>query len=103
MKQNLIKITTTFHNTWLVDQKKDLFSEENNILFGDTLRLSILKNDSYYFSEEIALTYYKEILVTEEPTESESAFFYYMKKVQEKVYSKSLAENYQIEQYLSET
>ncbi|MBM7690179.1 hypothetical protein [Enterococcus ureilyticus] len=41
MKQNLIKITTTFHNTWLVDQKKDLFSEENNILFGDTLRLSI--------------------------------------------------------------
>ncbi|WP_430607899.1 hypothetical protein IGJ55_001457 [Enterococcus sp. AZ170] len=88
MKQNLIKITTTFHNTWLVDQKKDLFSEENNILFGDTLRLSILKNDSYYFSEEIALTYYKEILVTEEPTESESAFFYYM--IYEKSSRKSL-------------
>lgn len=103
MKQSLKKVTTTFHNTWLIEHKNDSFSEENNILFGDTLRLSIAKNDSYYFSEEIALTYHKEILSEEEPTESETAFFYYMKEVQEKAFSKSLAAKYNLEQYIVDT
>ncbi|ALS37859.1 hypothetical protein ABID30_000473 [Enterococcus rotai] len=100
MEQKLIKITTTFHNTWLINEKEDRFSRENNILFGDTLRLSISKNDSYYFSEAIALTYEKEILEKTKPSESEIAFFQYMKEVQEKNYSKSLTEHYHIEQYV---
>ncbi|MGX7149024.1 hypothetical protein [Enterococcus ureasiticus] len=99
MKQNLIKVTTTFHNTWLIDLKKDSFSEENKIIFGDTLRLSIAKNDSYYYSEAIALTYEKEILFREQPTESEIEFFNYMKEVQEKSFSKALAAKYNIELY----
>ena len=100
MTQKLIKITTTFHNTWLIDLKKDSFSKENNILFGDTLRLSISKNDSYYFSESVPLTYDKEILSKEQPTESEINFFNYMKKVEEKTFSKSLAAKYTIDQYV---
>ncbi|ALS00432.1 hypothetical protein ATZ33_03305 [Enterococcus silesiacus] len=101
MEQNLIKITTTFHNTWLVSQKKDTFSEENDILFGDTLRLSISKNDSYFFSEAIALTYNKEILSREMPTDSEIEFFDYMKMAEEKMFSKSLAAKYGVQAYVT--
>lgn len=103
MEQKLIKITTTFHNTWLIDEQEDSFSKQNNILFGDTLRLSISKNDSYYLAEAIALTYEKEILAREKPTESEIEFFQYMKEVQEKAYSKSLAEKYHLERYVVST
>ncbi|EOI00793.1 hypothetical protein UAW_00060 [Enterococcus haemoperoxidus ATCC BAA-382] len=103
MEQTVTKVTTSFHNTWLVDLKKDHFSEENEILFGDTLRLSIAKNDSYFFSEAIALTYNKEVLSKETPTASEIAFFNYMKTAQEKAFSKSLATKYNLEQYLVST
>ncbi|MBO0439407.1 hypothetical protein [Candidatus Enterococcus ikei] len=102
MDQHLIKVTTTFHHTWMIDLKKDPFSEENNILFGDTLRLSIAKNDSYYFSENIALTYKKEILSKEKPTESEIEFFHYMRTAKEKTFSKTLAAKYDIEQYVAQ-
>ncbi|WP_348920108.1 hypothetical protein [Enterococcus rotai] len=103
MEQKLIKITTTFRNTWLIDEQEDSFSKQNNILFGDTLRLSISKNDSYYLAKAIALTYEKEILAREKPSESEIEFFQYMKEVQEKAYSKSLAEKYNIERYVVST
>ncbi|WP_086313395.1 hypothetical protein A5821_000874 [Enterococcus sp. 7F3_DIV0205] len=103
MEQHLIKIRTTFHNTWLINLKKDSFSEENNILFGDTVRLSISKNDSYYFSEAIALTYDKEILSREQPTTTEIDFFNYMKVVQERMFSKALATKYGIEHYIIPT
>lgn len=100
MGQNLIKVTTSFHNTWLIDLKSDTFSKKNNILFGDTLRLSISKSDSYYFAEAIALTYSKEIVAREKPTESEVAFFHYMKTVEEKIFSKKLATKYGVEHYV---
>ncbi|MEI5992103.1 hypothetical protein A5881_003659 [Enterococcus termitis] len=100
MEQHLVKITTTFHNTWLVSQKSDAFSEKNDILFGDTLRLSISKNDSYFFSKAIALTYNQEILSREIPTDSEIEFFDYMKMVEEKSFSKSLAAKYGLEAYI---
>ncbi|EOL44167.1 hypothetical protein [Enterococcus caccae] len=103
MEQKLIKITTTFHNTWLIDVKEDDFSKENNILFGDTLRLSISKSDSYYFAEAIALTHEREILTKEKPSNSEFEFFQHMKKVQEQNYSKGLAEKYHIEGYVLST
>ncbi|MEI5992719.1 hypothetical protein [Candidatus Enterococcus mansonii] len=100
MAQNLIKITTSFHNTWLIDLKQDSFSEKNDILFGDTLRLSISKNDSYFFSEAVPLTYNKEVLSKEPPTENDILFFNYMKLVQEKMFSKALATKYAIEEYV---
>lgn len=103
MNQNLIKVTTTFQNTWLINLKKDAFADENDILFGDTLRLSISKNDSYYFSEAIALTYSKDILSIDEPTEGEIEFFYAMKIAQEKMFSKTLAAKYGLEKYLIPT
>lgn len=100
MDINLIKLTTTYHNTWLIDLKKDTFSKKNGILFGDTLRLSISKTDSYYFSEAVGLTYEKEVLTKEQPSDSEIAFFQYMKIVKEQVYSKTLAAKYNLEHYL---
>ncbi|WP_207695908.1 hypothetical protein DOK67_0002856 [Enterococcus sp. DIV0212c] len=103
MDQHLIKVTTSFQHTWLIELKQDPFSEENNILFGDTLRLSIAKNDSYYFSENIALTYKKEILSKEKLTKSEIEFFHYMRNAQEKNFSKTLATKYDIEHYVAQT
>ncbi|MDA9471974.1 hypothetical protein [Enterococcus sp. 5H] len=101
--QKLVKVTTTFQNIWLIDLKDELFSEKNTILFGDTLRLSISKNDSYYFSESIGLTYDREIISKDLPTENEIAFFNYMKKAQEKMFSKTLANKYDIAKYIRST
>jgi hypothetical protein len=102
MQKTLLKITTSFQNTWLVHVKHDSFSDENDILYGDTLRLSITPQDTYYFSAEIGLTYKKEILSTEIASNHEVAFFTYMAEIQEKAYSKSLARKYHIEDYIIE-
>lgn len=98
--ENIIKVSTKFHNIWLIDVKKDSFAKENRILFGDTLRLSIAKGDSYYFAENIALTYEKEIISKETPTKDELHFFEYMRKNKEKIFSNSLAAKYGIQQYI---
>ncbi|MBO0468923.1 hypothetical protein JZO66_00085 [Enterococcus sp. DIV0242_7C1] len=100
MMENIIKVSTKFHNTWLIDVKKDSFAKENKILFGDTLRLSIAKGDSYYFAENIALTYEKEIISKETPTKDELHFFEYMRMNKEKTFSNSLAAKYGIQQYI---
>lgn len=98
--KKLIKVTTVFQNTWLVNQKKHPFSQKNKILFGDTLRLSISKNDSYYFSKSIGLAYENELLTIESPTKKEIAFFNFMENTREKAFSKSLATKYELETYL---
>ncbi|GGC83827.1 hypothetical protein [Enterococcus wangshanyuanii] len=103
MMENIIKISTNFHNTWLINVKKDSFAKENKILFGDTLRLSIAKGDSYYFAENIALTYEKDIISKETPTKEELKFFIYMEKNKEKIFSNSLAAKYDIQQYIRHT
>lgn len=101
--QKLVKVTTTFQNTWLIKLKNNPFSEKNTILFGDTLRLSITKNDSYYFAESIGLTYDKDVISKDLPTENDIAFFNYMKKAQEKMFSKALATKYDIANYVRST
>jgi hypothetical protein len=100
MSKNLIKIVTSFQNTWLIDVKKELFYEENQILFGDTLRLSISKNDSYYFAENIGLTHEKDILSKETPTEEEITFFNNMRSEREKIFSLALAKKHNIHHYI---
>lgn len=102
MQETILKITTTFQNTWLIQVKHDSFSEANHILYGDTLRLSITPQDTYYFSADIGLTYKKEILTTEIASDHEIAFFTYMATAQEKNYSKALAAEYHLEDYIRE-
>ncbi|MTD39111.1 hypothetical protein GIX45_10755 [Erwinia sp. CPCC 100877] len=103
MNATILKITTTFQNTWLIQVKKDSFSEANQILYGDTLRLSITPQDTYYVATDIGLTYVKELLTIETPSDKEVAFFNYMSAIQEKAYSKTLAAEYDIEAYIKET
>ncbi|UXV34532.1 hypothetical protein MUA90_10955 [Staphylococcus sp. IVB6181] len=104
----MIKKITTKTHTFLVEEEfKDVHKEA---IYGKSLLLSIYigfnkedntKSGNYYFSgnnNRIALR--SNIISEEEPTEKEIEFYELLKKKKNLSYSKKIAKNYDIHEYI---
>ena len=70
------------------------------IASGQSVLLSIYENDKFYFTEDINLIRYEDILLVEEPTPSEKIFFDFMAHEREAKYTVSLIKKYGLSHYI---
>ncbi|XBG72459.1 hypothetical protein V4S28_09450 [Enterococcus cecorum] len=70
------------------------------IASGQSVLLSIYENDKFYFTEDINLIRYEDILLVEEPTPSEKIFFEFMAHEKEVKYTVSLIKKYGLSHYI---
>lgn len=70
------------------------------IASGQSVLLSIYENDKFYFTEDINLIRYEDILLVEEPTPSEKIFFEFMAHEKEAKYTVSLIKKYGLSHYI---
>ncbi|WP_413538707.1 hypothetical protein [Enterococcus malodoratus] len=70
------------------------------IASGESILLSIYENDTFFFSSDVNLIKYKNIINEEAPTPLEIDFFNMVKEAKEVKYKKSLVEEYGITKYV---
>ena len=96
----LKKITSSTNNVFLFE---DIPNERRNnlgIASGESVLLSIYDSDSFYFTKDINLISYSEIVKEESPSDLEIAFFELVKKEKEIKFKKKIVDEYQIGNYI---
>lgn len=86
------------NNIFLVEPKN--YGKSSDIIFGDVLRISITTNNSYYFATDIPVIHKSNIVSSKEGSESEYRFFELLSKKREIPFSKKLASEYNLTDYI---
>lgn len=82
---------------------KDIPDQRRNklgIASGESVLLSIYENDTFFFSNDVNLIKYSNILKEENPTDLEIDFFNRIKQEKEMKYKRSLVDEYKIAKYV---
>lgn len=90
------KIETKSNEFWLIDHKQTF----ENILIGDAVRLTRLKEDNYFFIHNVQLIKNGKIKSFTEPSNSELIFFDYVKRMKEVPNRKLITDDFDVSKYL---
>lgn len=97
MIKNLIKVISK-NEVYIVEQKESA-KRSNGILYGNAVRTSINKTDSYYFATDIQIIHKDSILTTEEVSNDESMFFEWLRSEKEVPFSRKLVNLYTLKDF----
>lgn len=97
----LKKITSKNGHVYLFKDIQHKQRNELGIASGQSVLISIFEPDPFYFTEDIQLIHYKDIVKTESVSSKENEFFEYVKQNSPVAYKKKISDSYSISEYIN--